>query len=88
MSMPQIMFSITKEEKQGMKHEPVWLMWSITKRRIGRVLMSRDTFSVGSRQDCPYREDCPPLDQGQVGVFVSPEPIRDRGELLRNPLIS
>lgn len=28
-------------------------------------------FSVESCRDCPYREDCPPLNQGRVRVFVS-----------------
>jgi IS5 family transposase len=28
-------------------------------------------FSVESCQDCPYREDCPPLNEGRVRVFVS-----------------
>lgn len=28
-------------------------------------------FSVESCRDCPYREDCPPLNEGRVRVFVS-----------------
>jgi IS5 family transposase len=28
-------------------------------------------FSVQSCRDCPYREDCPPLNEGRVRVFVS-----------------
>jgi hypothetical protein len=28
-------------------------------------------FSVESCRDCPYQEDCPPLNEGRVRVFVS-----------------
>ncbi len=39
--------------------------------RLRRIRLCRNYFSVESCRDCPYREDCPPLNEGRVRVFVS-----------------
>jgi IS5 family transposase len=52
-------------------------------------------FSVESCRDCPYREDCPPLNEGRVRVFVSEdyqlklldENLERREALKKRPII-